>query len=175
MIVLIGFMGAGKTTVGRLLAGQLGCDFVDSDEAIVAEHGLSIAELFATRGEASFRRLEAETIDRLLRGPQVVLALGGGAVQTPAVRAVLAGHRVVLLDVGFAEALARVGNDAGRPMLARRDLLEVYRARQEAYARCATAVVSSVGTPADVTADVLARLGHGRPGTVAARPVVVEE
>lgn len=153
MIVLVGFMGAGKTTVGRLLAEELGVPFVDADEAIVAAEGRSIADIFTTDGEAGFRRIEASRIAGLLAGDEVVLALGGGALGTPAVRDAVAGHQVVLLDVPLAEALARVGGDAGRPMLARPDLAEVYAGRQQAYRDAASLVVPVAGrTPAQVVA-----------------------
>lgn len=141
MIVLVGFMGAGKTSVGRPLARRLGRDFVDSDAAIVAATGRDIPEIFQTEGEAGFRAIEARQIQELLEGPEVVLALGGGALATPAVRAALVGHQVVLLDISLAEALLRVGDDPGRPMLARPDLAAVYSQRQGHYRAAATAVV----------------------------------
>ncbi len=141
MIVLVGFMGAGKTTAGRLLAESLGVPFVDVDEAIVAVQGRSVADIFAADGEAGFRRIEADRIAELLGGEEAVVALGGGALGTPAVREAVTGHRVVLLDVPLAEALARVGGDQERPMLARPDLAEVYAGRQRDYRDAASVVV----------------------------------
>ena len=162
MIVLVGFMGAGKTTVGRLLAERLGIPFVDADEAVVAAEGRSIADIFSTDGEPGFRRVEADRIAGLLAGDAVVLALGGGALGTPAVRDAVAGHRVVLLDVPLAEALARVGADEGRPMLARPDLAELYAGRQQAYRDAASVVVPVAGrTPDQVASDVLSILQTG--------------
>ncbi len=160
MIVLIGFMGAGKTTVGGLLAEHLGMPFVDSDAVIEASVGLAVREIFATRGEAEFRRVEAATITRLLAGPDVVLALGGGALTTPEVRAALVGHQVVLLDVAFEEALERVASDPGRPMLHRPDLSGLYDRRQDEYREAARVAVPVSGrSPREVVADVLAALG----------------
>jgi len=160
VIVLVGFMGAGKSTVGRLLAEELGLPFVDADEAIVSAEGRSVPDIFTTDGEEGFRRIEAGRIARLLAGDEVVLALGGGALGTPAVRDAVAGHRVVLLDVPLAEALARVGGDAGRPMLARPDLAELYAGRQQAYRDAASVVVPVAGrTPAQVVAEVRSALG----------------
>lgn len=148
-IVLIGFMGAGKTTVGRLLASRLGMAFVDSDEVIEAR-GRSIAEVFAVEGEAGFRALEADVIADLLTGPPAVIALGGGAVGTPSVRELLRGHQVLVLDITLAEALVRIGGDAGRPMLARDDLSQVYAVRQQLYQDAASAVLAADRDPDDV-------------------------
>mgnify|MGYP001313643838 CR=1 FL=1 len=138
MIVLIGFMGAGKTTVGRGLARRLGRPFVDSDEVIERSTGLAIADIFEGYGEAGFREIEARTIAEQLAGPPVVLALGGGAATTPSVREDLAGHDVVLLDIALADALGRVGGDPKRPMLRRPDLAEIFAARQALYREVAT-------------------------------------
>lgn len=161
MIVLVGFMGAGKTTVGRLLAERIAVPFVDADEAVVAAEGRSIADIFAAEGEPGFRRVEAALITGLLAGPEVVLALGGGALGTPAVRDAVGGNTVVLLDVSLAEALARVGEDPARPMLGRPDLPGLYESRREAYRDAASIVVPVAGrTPAEVAADVLAALAE---------------
>mgnify|MGYP000855220530 CR=1 FL=1 len=159
MIVLVGFMGAGKTTVGRLVAQRLGRAFVDVDEAIEAATGRTVREIFATEGEPGFRRIEADAITGLLAGEEVVLALGGGALGALSVQEALAGHRVVLLDVPLDEALARVGDDPSRPMLARPDLPELYAGRQQTYRDAASVVVPVAGrTPDEVTAAVLAAL-----------------
>ncbi len=161
MIVLIGFMGAGKTTVGRLLASRLLMPFVDSDQVIEDTEGLSVADIFDGYGEAGFRRVEAETITRLLAGPEVVLALGGGALGSAEVRAALAGHRVVLLDVALPEALERVASDPARPMLYRPNLSDLYDSRQQAYRDAAEVVVSVSGRPPrEIAADVLTALGE---------------
>ena len=160
MIVLIGFMGAGKTTVGALLAEYLLIPFIDSDEVIEASEGLAVREIFATKGEAEFRRIEAATITRLLAGPDVVLALGGGALTTLDVRAALVGHQVVLLDVAFEEALERVAADPGRPMLHQPDLSGLYDRRQDDYREAARKAVPVSGrSPREVVEDVLAALG----------------
>jgi shikimate kinase len=149
VIVLIGFMGAGKTTVGRLLAAKLDVPFVDSDEVITDRAGRPIPRIFAEDGEPAFRRLEHEVIADVLRGPAVVLALGGGAVQHPGTRALLAGVCVVHLRVSYAEAMSRVGGDQGRPMLARPDVAQLYQARDPLYAQVATRTVDADGTTPD--------------------------
>ena len=162
MIVLVGFMGAGKTTVGRLLAGKLGVPFLDSDEVIEERAGRAIREIFAGDGEPGFRALEHQVIADLLAGPPVVLALGGGAATHPGTRDLLtssASAGVVYLRVAYDEALARVGGDTGRPMLARPDIADVYAARQETYASVPALAIDTGGrSPEDITSDILTRL-----------------
>ena len=129
VVVLVGFMGAGKTTVGRIMAERLGQPFVDSDVLIEQRLGREIRDIFRTEGEPYFRQLEHDTVAGLVRGPDAVIALGGGAVEDPRTRAVLRNARVVYLRVSYDEALARVKSDEFRPMLHRPDLDEVYRRR----------------------------------------------
>ncbi|MDQ4125487.1 MAG: shikimate kinase, partial [Actinomycetota bacterium] len=105
MIVLVGFMGAGKSTVGRALAQRLRLPFVDVDAVVEARAGASIRELFEREGEAAFRRLEGEATRETLRGPDAVVALGGGALGDPAVTTALEWATVVHLDVSFGEAM----------------------------------------------------------------------
>ncbi|GAA2034731.1 shikimate kinase [Pseudokineococcus marinus] len=158
MIVLVGFLGAGKTTVGRLLAERLDLPFRDADEVVVERAGRTVAEVFATDGEAAFRALEHEVVTDLLRGDDAVVSLGGGAVEHPGTAAALRGlptarpgAHVVHLEVSLAEARARVGDDRGRPMLARPDLDAVHARRLPGFADVATAEVATAGrTPAEV-------------------------
>jgi shikimate kinase len=160
VIVLAGFMGAGKTTVGRLLAAQAGVPFLDSDHVIEARAGRPIPEIFAADGEPAFRALEHEVIADLLGGPDAVLAVGGGAAEHEGTRKLLAPVPVVYLRVSYAEALARVGADGDRPMLARPDITDVYQRRLASYAQVATVTVTVDGrSPEDIAADILGRLG----------------
>ena len=159
MIVLVGFMGAGKTTVGNLLAARLGLPFADSDDVIERRAGRPIRQIFAADGEPAFRALEHQVIAELLDGPALVLALGGGAAQYPQTRVKLASAQVVYLQVGYEQALLRVGGDRGRPMLARSDLPELYRRRMPVYAGVATVTVATDGRPPEIISeDILARL-----------------
>ncbi len=159
MIVLVGFMGAGKTTVGRLLAAALGVPFTDSDQVIEDRAGKPIRQVFAGDGEPAFRALEHQVIADLLAGPDIVLALGGGAVEHALTRKLLAEAPVAFLRVSYAEALTRVGGDGGRPVLARPDIADVYAARQAAYSAVATVTVDVDGRPPeDISADILAAL-----------------
>jgi shikimate kinase len=159
VIVLVGFMGAGKTTVGNLLAARLGLPFTDADQVIEQRAGHPVREIFAADGEPAFRALEHQVIAELLDGPAVVLALGGGAAEHPGTRDRLAHAQVVYLQVGYAQALRRVGGDRGRPLLARPDLAALYARRLEVYAGVATLTVSTDGRrPEAISEDILARL-----------------
>jgi shikimate kinase len=159
MMVLVGFMGAGKTTVGRLLGAGLGLPFLDSDHVIEARTGRAIPEIFTTDGESAFRALEHEVIADLLRGPDVILALGGGAAEHEETRKLLAAAPVAFLRVSYDGALARVGGDGNRPMLTRSDLCDVYARRQAAYESVATAIVDVDGLlPEAIAEQILASL-----------------
>ena len=157
-------MGAGKTTVGQLLAGQLGLPFLDADTVIEERAGCPVPQIFADRGEPAFRALEHETIAGLLGGPDAVLALGGGAVEHPRTCRLLLGVVVVYLHVPYAGAMARVGGDAGRPMLRRPGLAAVYQRRLAAYEAVATHTVPTDGRePAGVCRDIVLALGAAVP------------
>jgi shikimate kinase len=118
-IILIGFMGTGKTTVGRSLAEHLGWRHVDLDDAIINREGCSIAELFEQKGEAYFRDLEASLLHELLKEQNQVLTTGGGAVlRAENVQAMLSGGTVVALKATEEELIRRLSADTGRPLLA---------------------------------------------------------
>jgi shikimate kinase len=159
VIVLIGFMGAGKTTVGNLLAERLGLPFTDSDLIIEQRSGRSVPQIFAEDGEPAFRALEHQVIADLLDGPALVLALGGGATEHPGTRDRLARAQVVYLRVGYEQAMQRVGGDQGRPLLARPDVAATYQRRLPLYAELATLTVSTDGRhPEAISQDILTRL-----------------
>ncbi|MDG5768940.1 shikimate kinase [Mycolicibacterium fortuitum] len=140
--VLIGLPGSGKSTIGRRLAKALNLTMLDTDAAIEETTGRTIADIFATDGEAEFRRIEEEVIRSALASHDGVLSLGGGAVTTPGVRAALAGHTVVYLEISAAEGVRRTGGSTVRPLLAGPDRAEKYRAlmseRVPLYRRVAT-------------------------------------
>lgn len=140
--VLIGLPGSGKSTIGRRLAKALNLTMLDTDAAIEETTGRTIADIFATDGEAEFRRIEEEVTRSALASHDGVLSLGGGAVTTPGVRAALAGHTVVYLEISAAEGVRRTGGSTVRPLLAGPDRAEKYRAlmseRVPLYRRVAT-------------------------------------
>jgi shikimate kinase len=162
VIVLVGFMGAGKTTIGTLLAARLELPFADSDQMIEQRAGRPIPQIFAEDGEPAFRTLEHQVIADLLDGPDMIIALGGGAAEHPRTQDKIGrGPQVVYLQVGYDQALRRVGQDAGRPMLARPDLAAVYERRRLVYARLATLTVGTDDRhPETVSDDILARLAR---------------
>jgi shikimate kinase / 3-dehydroquinate synthase len=159
MIVLVGFMGAGKTTVGHMLAEQLGLPFVDSDLIISSRAGRSIREIFAADGERAFREFEHQVTAELLRGQDAVLALGGGGVEHPATQDALKGSQVIYLQVGYSEAMLRVSHDTGRPMLRAPDLQAIFERRLATYQAVATQTVATDGRrPEAICLDIIERL-----------------
>lgn len=119
-ILLVGMMGAGKSTVGRLLADRLGWDYLDSDAQIVAEQGRTVAEIFAADGESAFRAMETDVLRAALAGERpVVVSVAGGAVLDPANREILGrSGQVVWLRARTDTLAARVGDGTDRPLLA---------------------------------------------------------
>jgi shikimate kinase len=115
--VLIGPPGAGKSTVGPLLAALLGAQFAETDALVEDTAGKPVSDIFITDGEAAFRAMERTAVAWALDQHPGIVALGGGAVMDPQTRERLAGHRVVYLQTGFAAAVRRVGLDTPRPLL----------------------------------------------------------
>jgi shikimate kinase len=159
VVVLVGPPGAGKTTVGRLVAEQRGLAFRDTDADVEAAVGESIGEIFVGQGEPVFRALEREAVQQALQDHDGVLAVGGGAVIDPGTRSALAHHRVVFLDVGLADAAGRIGLNRDRPLLIgnpRSQLRAMLEQRRALYDEVATVTVSTDGrTPDDVAAAVV--------------------
>jgi len=147
-LLLVGMMGAGKSTVGRAVASRLGWPHRDTDAEIVRRAGATVPELFAARGEPAFRRLESEVLAAVLTEPgPCVVSVGGGAVLDPGNRAALGrAGTVVWLRARPATLAGRVGSGRGRPLLGGPDgaagaLARIEAERRAVYAEVATAVV----------------------------------
>lgn len=157
-VVLVGPMGAGKSTVAALLGDAWGLPVRDTDTDIEATEGRTIADIFVDSGEEHFRAMEAEAVAEALAAHEGVLALGGGAVLDPDTRELLAGHRVVFLRVGLSEAVKRVGLGVGRPLLlgnVRSRIKALLDERTPVYESLATLVVDTDGhTPDEVAATI---------------------
>jgi shikimate kinase len=165
-VVLVGMMGAGKTAVGRALAGRLGVEMRDSDAEIVASAQLSIAEIFERYGEAFFREKESAVIARLLDGPPCVLSTGGGAWLSRANRTLLTERAAVLwLQADLDLLWSRVRHKTTRPLLRTADpratLAEIHAARQPIYAMAPLRVHVAPGWSIEQTSErVMAELAQ---------------
>jgi shikimate kinase len=165
-LVLIGLMGAGKTTVGRRAAARLSRDFVDTDDIVVAHAGTSIAEIFRAGGEPRFRALERVAVADACASPApLVIACGGGAVLDPENRRVLrAAGVVVWLRAPAALLAARVGDGAARPLLehdAAGTLARLEQLREPAYEAAAHTVVDVDGLDVDAVTDAVLEAYEG--------------
>jgi shikimate kinase len=159
-IVLTGFMGSGKSTIGPIVAARLGWNFIDVDEVIEAEAGASIAELFARHGEPHFRDREHQTIARLVVEDRLVLALGGGAIERAETRALLLTNPDTLfvhLEVELSTTLARcVGTEHTRPILAEHaNLARRYDLRLPLYRTAHVSIPVDALTPNEVVIAIL--------------------
>ncbi|MEU3608026.1 shikimate kinase [Streptomyces sp. NPDC035033] len=159
LVVLVGPMGSGKSTVGALLAERLGAPYRDTDADIVAAEGREISDIFVEDGEEHFRALEKAAVARALAEHEGVLALGGGAILDADTRALLAGRPVAYLSMDVEEAVRRVGLGAARPLLAvnpRRQWRELMEARRHLYEEVARVVVATdARTPEEIAEAVL--------------------
>jgi shikimate kinase len=159
-LILVGLMGAGKTTVGQRCAERLGRPFVDTDDVVTATVHMSVDEIFATAGEPQFRELERAAVADVCASPApLVIACGGGAVLDPENRKQLrAAGIVVWLQAAPDELAARVGDGATRPLLQndpRGSLTRLARLREPAYEAAAHCAVATDGLDVDAVADAV--------------------
>lgn len=157
-VVLVGPMGAGKTTVSALLAEAWGVAARDTDADVEAAEGRTISDIFVDSGEARFRELERAAVGEALAQHHGVLALGGGAVLDPVTRDLLHGQPVVFLRVGLSDAVKRVGLGSARPLLlgnVRGRIKALLDERTPIYEQVATYTVDTDGrSPEDVAREV---------------------
>jgi shikimate kinase len=156
LVVLVGPMGAGKSTVADLLATAYGVTARDTDADVEAAEGRSISDIFVESGEAHFRALERAAVADALATHDGVLSLGGGAVLDETTRTLLADHRVVFLRVGLSEAVKRVGLGTSRPLLlgnVRGRIKALLDERTPIYEAVADVVVDTDGRPPQDVAD----------------------
>ena len=165
-IFLIGFMGAGKSTVGRMVAERLGRPFIDLDVEVTSAAGRSIPEIFDTEGEQGFRDRETAALAATEDAPSSVIACGGGIVLTDGNRRALKDRGIVVyLEVEAGEALARIGDTTGRPLLESGDAAHMastlLAAREALYRTVADATVDTTGlSQAAVAEAVLGQLAE---------------
>jgi shikimate kinase len=164
---LIGPPGAGKTTVGGLLAELLRVEFTDTDAVIETVAGKPVSDIFVEDGEQVFRALERAAAAQAIAGHRGVLGLGGGAVLDQATQELLAGQRVVYLETGFSEAARRVGMDRPRPLLLgnpRARLRTLLEERLPIYRKLAWLTVPTDGRdPGEIAAEIAAQLAAAPP------------
>ena len=167
--VLTGPPGAGKSSVGPLLARLLGVGFRDSDHDIEATAGKPVSDIFVQDGEPAFRKLEREAVAAALREHRGVLSLGAGAVLDPGTQELLAAHPVVYLETKFETAARRVGMDRPRPLLIgnpRARLRQLFEERLPIYQALATvAVPTDDDDPAEIAAEIAGKLAVPRLAT----------
>ena len=162
-LILTGFMGAGKSSVGRVLAGKLECTFIDLDAEIVARAGRSINEIFATDGEAAFRVLESECLEHVLHRGVAIIATGGGAVTTETNRALMRASGVVVnLTAPFDRIVERLSGTTNRPLYAGNDPAKRAKAlmeqREQFYNDADIRIDTDGKSVEDVAAEILGYL-----------------
>jgi shikimate kinase len=164
-VALIGFMGCGKTTVGRLLAARLGYAFLDLDQWIEARQGRSIRQVFQESGEEAFRDLESSALRELSARRWVVIAAGGGAPLRQTNRGFFRQAATFYLEISFDEFLRRTAGNPNRPLRGRpmEELALLFESRLPIYRELGWRVASEGRSPAEVMGKILEKLrGKGR-------------
>jgi shikimate kinase len=167
-IVLVGFMGSGKTTVGRHLASLLGWDFVDLDQTVAARAGKTVAEIFRDDGEAAFRAAEHDAAVVLGSRRFVVIAAGGGAFVAPHTRAALSADALtVWLRCALPALLARIGDGRDRPLAGSRETISALLTKREPTYHLANLVVDTTSAaPPDAAREIASAVMREEPGTI---------
>ncbi|QRY64019.1 shikimate kinase [Gordonia sp. PDNC005] len=161
VVVLAGFMGSGKSTVGRAVADRLGLRFVDTDIEIERRSGRTIPEIFDADGETGFRSIEADVVRAVLSESTGVVALGGGSPTVQAISDVLAGHHVVYLAIGADDGFERV-KGSNRPLLSSPEpsarYAELLNSRVDAYESVARFTVDATRPVDEIVTDIIRSL-----------------
>lgn len=157
-VFLCGFMGCGKSTIGRLAAKKLGCGFCDTDDLIVRTLDMTIPDIFAHKGEPFFRKTEAEIVKSLC-GKTTVAACGGGAMLNPdtAKAAKESGSAVIFLDVPFEMCYERIKDDTNRPIVmnsTKEELEKLYNDRRSIYISNSTIRLECCGSPVEIAEQI---------------------
>lgn len=168
-IFLCGFMGCGKTTSGKLVAKKLGCAYIDTDELIVKNEGMTIPEIFSKKGEAYFRRIEAETV-KSLAGKRAVISCGGGALLNEETAAFASENGfVIFLDATFETCYERIKNDSNRPIATsstKEELFERFKSRYDVYLKNSDAKVECSGSPIETAELIISSVKRGKYATI---------
>ncbi len=171
IIFLCGFMGCGKSAMGRALARRLRLPLIDTDDFIVQQEGMSIPEIFAQKGEPYFRKVEAEAV-RSLCQKHAVVACGGGAMLNPeTAAAACAAGTVVFIDQTFDVCYERIKDDANRPIVQRNtkeQLKEIFDARADVYRRHSNLILMPADTPDETAQRLIAQMNIPMPTDTAA-------
>ncbi|MDM8220101.1 shikimate kinase [Limosilactobacillus mucosae] len=163
-LILIGFMGSGKTTISRMLGKMLNTSVTDLDDEIVRRAGMTIPDIFAQNGEEYFRQLEHDTLADIIKSDQGILATGGGTPMRPDNLTILkdTSTPVVLLKASAMETLRRIGGDSGRPLaksLDEKGIADLQAQRQVNYDACADLTIETDGlSPAAIAEEIVSFL-----------------
>ena len=162
-IALIGFMGSGKSTVGKLLAKRIGYGFVDLDSLIEEQTGKKIKDIFSEEGEKAFRQYESEQLFKLAKNKNIVIATGGGAPITEKNRPFFTEHAfTIFLDVPLSEMIKRTHGSDERPLLKmpKEKLQNLYKMRLPIYKSLGYPVDTAGKTPLEITEEIISLLVH---------------
>ncbi len=166
-IVLCGFMGSGKTYIGKIISKKAGVKFLDMDYVIEKNEGMTVREIFEKKGEAYFRNLEGEVLKQLLQNDNVIIGSGGGTVLNP-LNVKIAndlGAKILFLDVPLSALQERLKNDKKRPLLQREDRHEfiekLYNERYGKYKSAADIKMSAGAPPITVANRIIKLINDG--------------
>lgn len=161
-VYLCGFMGCGKSTVGKILARKLGCGFYDMDEYIVRKEGMKIPEIFAEKGESYFRETETAVIRELSRSSGIIACGGGAMLKKENAEIAAENGMVVYIDVPFEVCYGRISGDRNRPIVmnnTKEELEFIYDSRVPVYRENSSVTVSGDGTAQDIAERIAALIG----------------